>query len=256
MKFFGFLKEAFEVLKRNPKLFVPKLVVAGVYGVSLVLGAIILRDFMPIVASINNSSLTSEQLLFLSRSASFMLFSFFWLVFSLAVDVFVNAMYPVLLRDFKAKKSISFKRAFHSAWKRSLVVFPAVLLALLPLAILLETAFFLSSAPALFVFLIVALVAALLYGFAFYYIYPVLVLEKVSVFSGLKRSVSMSAANTPITLKASVIPFGVSLLNLYLAFDIFNPLNFFLFVTTRFFIAVLSTYNMVLNPVLYMGVKK
>ncbi len=256
MKFFGFLKEAFEVLKRNPKLFLPKLAVAGIYGVSLVLGAIILRDFMPIVASINNSSLTSEQLLFLSRAVPFMLFSFFWLVFSLSADVFVNAMYPVLLRDFKAKRRISLSRAFRGARKRSLVVFPAVFLALLPLALLLEAAFFLSSAPALFVFLIVALAATLLYGFAFYYIYPVLVLEKVSVFSGLKRSVSTSAANASVTLKASVIPFAVSLLNLYLAFDIFNPLNFFLFVSTRFFIAVLSAYNMVLNPVLYLGVKE
>ena len=256
MKFFSFLKEAFSVLNRNPKLFVPKLIVSAVYGVSLVLGAIVLRDFTPLLDSINGGSLTSEQVVFLSNAAPFMLFCFFWMVFSLGLDIFVNAMYPVLLKDFREKKAVSFKRAVRGALNRSMTVFPGVLLVLLPLAVLMEATLFLSGAPAMFVFLALVLIAALVYGFAFYYIYPVLVLERVSVLGGLKRCFSLSSANAPLTLKASVVSLVVSLFNLYLAFDIFNPLNFFLFVAFRFFIAVLSTYNMVLQPVLYFGVRE
>lgn len=255
MNFFRFLKEALAILKSNPKLFLPKLVVAAVYSVSLVLGAIVLKDFAPVIDSINQAGLTNAQVAFLSNAAPFMLFCFFWMVFSLGIDIFVNAMYPVLLRDFREKKPLSFKEAMRGALNRSLAVFPAVLLVLLPLAVLMEAALFFSGAPMLFVFFILALLAALIYGFAFYYIYPIMVLEKVSVLKGLKRCLSLSSANAPVTFKASVISFVISLFNLYLAFDIFNPLNFSLFAITRFFIAVLSTYNMVLQPVLYFKVK-
>lgn len=256
MKFINFLGEAFQALRKNPKLFAPKIIVSAIYGVSLVLGAVAIKELLPLAATANSGSISAEYIEALGALMPLMLFMLFWFLFSLFVDIFVNAMYPAMIKRVRERKRVSLKKAASAAKSRSLVVFPAVILILTPMVVLMEVVLLFSQEHFMLSFLLLALLAALLYGYVFYYIYPVLMLERVSVFSGLKRSVFISRKNPSVTIKASLLPFGVSLLDLYLAFDIFNPVNFILFVATRFLIAVIATYHMVLEPTLYFGVKK
>lgn len=260
MKFLDFLKEAFSVLKKNPKLFTPKLLVAAVYGVSLVLAALITKQFFPLLMEIQEQGLSTETAAIINQATPFLFFAIFWSFFSLLLDIFVNAMYPSLVSDFKSNKPISLIKAVKKAKNRSLVVIPAALIitfcVFTPLVFLTEYSFLLKNYLLSIIAGFALLIAMLLFIALFYFVYPVLVLERVSVFNGLKKSLSLSKKNTSIALKASVFPFIVSLFNFYLAFDIFNPVNFALFVFSRFLVAVLATYHVVLNPLLYLGVKK
>lgn len=258
MKFLDFLKEAFIALSKHPKLFVPKIIIAAIYGVSLILGAFIIKGFLPLLEEALVHGVSSQYTEAVNQAMPFLLFTMFWALFSLIADIFVNAMYPALLLDFKDKKPISLSRGFSLARKRAPTVVPAALIIIFflfaPFLVLSEIAFFISKPVFLFLIFITLLVA-FFFGFIFYYAYPVLVLEKVSIFEGLKKSVFLSRKNASLTIKATTIPFIISFFNLYLAFDIFNPVNFILFVTTRFLIAVASAYHMVLNPMLYFGAR-
>ena len=254
MKFLEFLRDAFTVLLKQPKLFLPKLLVSAIYGVSLVLIAIWFKDYSFLLELGASGTLTLQESLLVQDAMPFLLFFIFWSIFSLITDIFVNAMYPAMIKEFKKTKKVSFRTGFESVKSRLSTVFITILILFIPFIIIsmAVTSFTYSS----FLMLAIALAFALLYSFLFYYIYPVILLEKVSVLAGIKKSLRTSTKNKHLTLKASLFPFVISLFDIYLAFDIFNPVNFFLFVLTRLIIAVVATYHVVLNPVLYLGVRE
>ncbi|MEM0360590.1 MAG: hypothetical protein QXK06_04620 [Candidatus Diapherotrites archaeon] len=258
MNFFEFLKDAFSALKSNPKLFVPKLFVAAVYGVEMVLVAIYLRDIYPLLKSVLEGDSLALQSEALGQAMPFVWLAFFWSVFSLFADIFVSAMYPVLVRDFKNKKAISLTKAFYDAKARAIKVIPMGFLIVfafgIPTIAISTIASRFTGGPFLLIYLALAVVVSILVFFVLYYVFPVLMLEEGSAFEGLSRGFNLSAKNAALTLKASLFPLAISLLDLYLAFDIFNPFNFLLFVFTRFLIAIIAAYNATLEPILYFGV--
>jgi hypothetical protein len=260
MKFIDFLKGAFLVLKSNPKLFVPKILVAAVYGVAIVLGAIFIRDFYPSLELLLEGGQVAEYSRAVGPAIPFICFTGLWMFFSIIADIFVNAMYPAMLSDFKGTKPVSLKSAFVVALGRSPKVIPAaffiIFISMLPALALSLAVASLTGMSLLWIYFGIAFIASIFIFFVFYYAFPVLVLEEGSALGGLSRGFSLSRKNAGMTLKASLIPFAVSLLDLYLAFDIFNPANFFLFVLTRFFIAVIATYHMTLEPILYFEVAR
>ncbi len=257
MKFFKFLKKAFSALKKNPRLFAPKFFVAAVYGAMLVLFAFFLRGFEPVILDSVSGGLSAESIALVRENLLFFLLLPAVALFSLVLDIFVNAMYPPMLKEHWKGKKVSLKKAFSHALSRFFTVAASffIVLFLLFAALSIAAIFAGSFIPRHTAVVTVALtiVVSLVFAFAFYYAYPVLVLEKVSVFSGLKKSISLAKKNKALTLKASLFPLAISLFDLYLAFDIFNPLNFLLFSFTRALIAITATYHMALEPTIYLG---
>jgi len=198
MKFLEFLRDAFTVLLKQPKLFIPKLLVSAIYGVSLVLVAIWYKEYSFLLYLGANGYLTAQESMLVQEAMPFLLFFIFWSIFSVVTDIFVNAMYPAMVKEFKKTKKVSFRKGFESVKSRIPTVFGTMLILFIPFIFI---SLSMTSTPSSsFLILVIALVSALIYSFLFYYIYPVLVLEKASVFSSIKKSLKISKKNKHLTL--------------------------------------------------------
>jgi len=247
----GFFGSALRLLLRQPRLFLPKLVVAALFGMGMLLTARMVKDALSIEA--------------LSRQELYSLFStaIFLLLYTLAaalVDIIVNAMYPVMVENYNEKKQVSLSKALLFAFSRAKTVIPADIAVLLLFALIVFPlnyliVFFRSSGNALgfFVSALLLLFSVFVLVIGFYWLYPVATLEKAGIMGTLKRTVFLSRKNLKRVSIASVFPFVVSLINIFLAFFYDNPAFLALFVLMRFFTAVVYTYHLVLSPTLYLG---
>ncbi len=260
MKFRKLLLESFNVLYRNPKLFLPKLIVAAVYSIGLLLMAFLLIKSLLLILSASTGMLSAEQLSLMPALFVLSLFALAFSIFSLVLDILVNAMYPVLVSDYRKKKKLSLKRAFGFALGKSLRIIPLMLVVVISISFLLLAVFnflieFHSISMELFVVLF--LVVSFILIVFLYMFYPVVMLEDVSALKGLKRSFLMGKQNFLLVSKASTIPFILSIASAAIAFFVyFNVFFLVLFVGLRFIIALFYTYHMVLNPTLYFSVQK
>ncbi len=257
-KFFIVLIDAFKTLVKIPKLFLPKFFIAALYGVLMLLTAPL------IVQSLELFSLSREERIV--KAFSLLIQSSIIFVFSLLVlilDSLINAMYSVLVRDFIARKNISFIKGFKEALNKFFVIIPAIFIELIFFSILtipfsLALNLFLPSKN---IFLIaVSLIGFLLMVFIanalFFLLFPVSVLEKQNFLQVIFRTFSLTKKNSIDISKASVFPFLVSISSWILSFFADKLEFLFLFILLRFLIAVLATYSYVLNPVFYLAYEK
>ena len=253
-KFFTIISESFVLLEKEPKLFVPKILVAFLYSIPVI--------FLPSLAVASFAAPSPELF------GSLM----FWFVFSFAsliIDAVVSAMYPFLVKDFFEKKQISLKAALDSSLKKSSIVVPAALL----VEILFVAFVILLSFPFVFfvvtenmlgvaAIVLVALAVIFLLAVFFFLIYPVMSLEKNGVVSSIKRSFFLSRKNFSDASKAAAFSFVLSIASFAFSFavDFFSgkgqiagaAIAFLLFVSIRFATALIATYQYVLSPVFYL----
>ncbi|MEK6942352.1 MAG: hypothetical protein AABW85_05840, partial [archaeon] len=209
-KFFSILSDSFNLLAREPKLFLPKIFVSFLYSIPVI--------FLPALAVASFAAPSPELLGSLV----------FWLVFTFAaliVDSVVSAMYPFLVKDFFEKKQVSLRAALDCSLKKSFLVVPtALLVELLFVAFVVVLSF-----PMVFFILtnnvvgelavvLVALAAIFLFAVFFFLIYPVMSLEKNGVVSSIKRSFFLSRKNFFGASKAAAFSFVLSISSFALAF--------------------------------------
>ena len=251
-KFVKTLGESFGFFSENPLFIVPKLVVAALYSILIVLTAGLVVDVFDAVSS------GSQELLFTA-----LLFFGATILLSI-VDIFVGSMYPLMVEQVKKGKKVGLRSAFFGALKNARVVLPSLVVVELGFVLLLglvsaPLALLALSSDGFFVlFTVVYVVAVLAIVFLFYLLYPVVVFERLSIFSSLKRSVSLSLKNRGDVAKATLLSFVFSLVSFALAFAIeFFPqeegtmLFWVAFIIVRFFTAYVYSYLYVLNPVFY-----
>ena len=253
-KFLYFLGEAFSLLLKEPRLFLPKLLVAFLYGALMVFTASLLLKFY----YLDFSSYASESIEAVQALAGD---AFLWLAVSLAVllvDVVTSAMYPVMVKEFRQGKKISFRRAFSFALQKFWVTVPAVLAYLLifsiisfPFIFFFDLAVVSGNFSQLFFSLLGVVAVIFLTNVLFYFIYPVSTLEKGNFVSALFSTVKLGQKDLSMVSKAAVFPFIVSLANFAVAFLVENPAFLALFVFLRFLTALVYSYHLVLNPVIY-----
>ncbi|MAG22312.1 MAG: hypothetical protein CL943_03340 [Candidatus Diapherotrites archaeon] len=256
MNLIAVLKESFFLLLKEPKLFLPKIIVAFLYGFGMLAIAFLsLNTILPFVGGEVDPAMASA----LSVQLPIVLGLLVYTILVLAIDVLVNAMYPVMVRDFKQGSRISFRSALSFASKKFLVIFPAILVADLAVSIpfaLLSTILILTGntfglAISFALFLIVSFVLIVL----FYVVYPVSVLKEKNFVSALLGSLKIGSKNMKQLSIPSLIPFSLSLINFGLAFLAENPAFLIAFLMLRFLIALVATYHMVLNPSVYFALQ-
>jgi len=249
------LADAFLTLKKCPKLFLPKLLIAFFYS-------------LPMLAL---PGLTLDVLADPVPDPEIAVALIGWLGFILIValvDIFINALYPVMVRQFYSKGRVSFVPAFGEAKNKFLVVLPSVLAVeslgfIAAFLLALPLAFFTVAGDAFLQGISVLAMLAVFFAMVvlFFMLYPVATLEQRGIIGTIKRTLSLSRKNFWDVAKASSVSFGISLVSFALAFGIklagtANPAGgiviFLLFVLVRFLTAVLSAYQYVLNPVFYM----
>ena len=257
MNFIEFLKEAFSVLKKNPKLFIPNIALAIFYGfLQLELAKLLLE------LTWFNSLEMSEAVLHVERLQAIFGFSLFLLALFLAgflLNILVSGMYPRLVQDVYSKKKISFREAFAYSKKRFFLLLAAIAVSVLIPSLAVSLIFMellRSIGTPMFVPLAVIAVAATFLGFFLFYLpFSSAVLGENKLKTVFTESFSLTKKN-PLTIsKAAFFPFVLSVFNFALAFLADEPAFFALFWVTKMFIAVIATYSFVLNPTIYLGLK-
>ena len=244
-------KDSFILLGKQPKLFLPKIIVAFLYGLIMIITASFVLALFP---ALNAKDYAALATLFFY---DLLLLVFLFVV--LCIDVFTNAMYPQMVKDFFDNKGISFSRAFSSVKGKFVKIFLSAILLEFLLAIpfsLISVVLILSKNFVLLtVFVIIFLVLYLIIASLFYFVYPLLVLESVFFFKNFSASFSMTKKKLPKVFLASLLPFAISLVNFALAFVSQRWEFLLVFLLMRLLIAIMQTYNMVLNPSIFLKYK-
>jgi hypothetical protein len=253
---FSVFVNSFELVKSNPFLFVPKLLVVFFYS------ALILW-FSSMVSNLFSLGLHSIY--------SFELF-LYALVLLVAVffDVFVGVMFSFIARDYVKGSVVHWKRSFFCALERFWVVFFALLISSI------ASVFFIYLGTAFFVYIFISIFGEpfFLWFFSFFYfilffamfvlfylVFPHSSLGNAGIFPSLFVSVKKSVCNLKKVSAVSFVSFFLSLLSFVLAlvFEFFLPVfpliagvSIFLFFVSRVLVVVTSTYFAVLNPVFYL----
>lgn len=259
MHFIDAIVNSFSLLKKEPKLFIPKFFIAAVYGIMMLLTMnvmVSLTEFIFMGNLIQASVYAAEML-------PFVMTLFIFSLFALLLDTFINSMYPKMVDDFYRKNKISFTDAVKSAFSRSLTVIPSIFVALF-LFMLVSTPFILWLAFALVsndiigIILsgVLLIIASLTTTIIFYLIYPVSMLEKKGIVGTLEKSFSLSKSNFRDISKASVFQLLFALVSFALAAVSDKPEFLLLFIISRFLTALIATYIIVLNPVMYIEIRK
>lgn len=261
MRFTGFLRDAASLLIKEPKLFIPKIIVSLLYSIiMLILGFLLVTHKSLIFLALDSRAASYAQL----QELRFLIFSLLLLLFLslviLIIDIIVSAMYPLLVDDFYKKRKLSLRQAFSAALNDSKRIVPPffiiVILLLFPLPFLNS---YLIKANSSTHSLAIALITLIIY-FAllvlFYFLYPAVMLNKGPIRKCFSENFVLAKRNIGLVTKASFIPFVASLISITMAFlSAFEPLLITLFLIYRILIAVILTYNSVLSPSIYLGVK-
>ncbi len=242
------------MLKNHPKLFLPKMLLAALYGIAMLWVADLYLRVLPLATMQPSPEAAAEAAKLLGILALAMLYYAFLEV----ADILINSMYPSMIAAYHAGRAISFARALRISLRRFPVMLPAsvsatviFLAAALPFIMLFQYAQL--SGSALMFWVSAAALLCVLFAAAviFYLLYPIAVLEHRSFFGVLLRTARLSRKNFSDFSKASVFPFAVSLLNFLLAFLASAPAFLLAFILLRFLTAVVYTYHMVLSPAVY-----
>jgi hypothetical protein len=168
-------------------------------------------------------------------------------------------MYPAMVRDYFAKKGISFSTAIKVSLGRFFLVSAAVIVSMIfPGAILyfLISGLFSLYGTALFwPLLAVTLAVCFATFFLFYLPFSSAVLGKKSLRNVFSESFSLTRKNPGAISKASALPFALSMLDFGLAFLAENMAFLAAFWAFKLLLSVVVTYSYVLNPTIYMGLK-
>jgi hypothetical protein len=249
----SFFRDSLGLVVKEPRLFLPKLGIAVLYGALMLQIARFSLQIIPVsVISVHWTALEAGQLLL--ESIGFL----FLVLLVMIADVWISSWYPKLVSDYRENRTLSFQKAVQESNARFRVVLPSVLGLELLIAFLLgiflnAALFFLPSNGFWFGVLsgtaIVFLVTVLLYP-----LLSVAVLEKKPVWGSIRRTLSLSRKNWRVFSLVSVLQFAVSLLNFLLAFLAEKPEFLALFWIFRIGLALIATYNATLNPSAYFAV--
>ncbi len=271
MVFIKILVDSFRLLRKCPRLFIPKILIAF-----LLLPTFILIPHFLIQSNLFavGQDLTEEKSLQLLEAVVPL---FFVVLYGMLVDLFdffiVNPMYPLMVKSFYRKKNVFFKRAMFDVLQRFGTIFPALLTVLIivftvltPVAILVTVAIFLQNGFLLALSALAGFLAIFVLFVLFYLVYPISSLEEFTFLHSLKETVSASLKHKLNVSKAFLVSIVITGLSYALGFLVAllgSPEQlaprislFFLFVLVRILVALFSTYQYVLNAVFYLGLEK
>ncbi len=247
----NFFWDAFRLTVSKPKLFLPKLALSVLYGFLMLETAKVSIQMAPFVLekTMNWTPQEASQLL-----AQTLLLLFLTLLV-MVIDVWIGSWYPVLVSQYRERKTVSFRSAIRESWKRFSVVLPLVfgfeLLIAIILSLFLNAALFSLPLEGFAFSVLVGLLVSFLVTVALYPLLSVGVLEKKSVVGSVKRTFDLSKKNWKIFSLASVLQFAISLANFVLAFLAQKPEFLLLFWIARIALALAATYNAAVNPSAY-----
>lgn len=244
---FSIVKKTFFVLKSNPILFVPKLVLALLYGLGILWSVTLAQKMYSLY------SLPKEQIIVSDFTGWFFLSILLLLlvIVTYFIDLFFSGLYPILVNQAVHGK-INFFTAISVAKNKISTLFFAgiILFGLIILSSVLESVlmFFFNLSWAS---LAVSFAFTFLIGFLFYFLFPILVFKNKGVFSSFRESIFGSLNSKKKVFIFSIIPFSVSVLKFALAFFTSNESVLIIFWFLVLLTGVVYTFHAVANQLLY-----
>jgi FtsH-binding integral membrane protein len=266
------LIESFRLLRREPKIYLPRIFTTVLYTVFLLYTA---SFSLRITRAINLEVLRAQMMRGvpdLGRALSqfwgqIVFFLLFFLVVY-AVDILSYGMYATIVRDYHSKNKVNLTNSLNEALKKTKTLF---LLGLVILAFIgaflvvyafMSTAFIVTQNPAFLVLALLVLLTVFI-GFAvlFFFSVPVAVLEDVKLAVAMRKSMDLGIRNKGIVLKTNFLFAGLMLVTLGVAMfaDFKGKIGLAAvtaFIVGRLLQALVYTYISVVNPVAYLKLEE
>jgi uncharacterized membrane protein len=244
------IKSSLSLLLNHPVLFVPKIIVAILYGIGILSTVFLAQKLLSL------SSLQSNQLP-LSDLNNWLILSIGLIVltiFTYFLDLFFSGLYPFLINQ-ALKGRINFLTGIKEAKQKLISLFLAgiILWALIIISSLLESI--------LLVFLkfswagiLVSVVLAFVFLFFFYFLFPIIVFKKQGALKSIKETFFVSLKNKRKVFFYSLIPFSVSLVKMVLAFFVSFEGMIIVFWVLVLLTGIIYAVHAVVNQLLYLKI--
>ena len=241
------INDSIQLLLKNPILFVPKLLIAILYGV----GTIIAVDLVKQLSSFQ--SLSSDQILANDFSSFFTLVCLLMVftILTFFIDIFFSGFYPILV-SLAEKKKLSFKNAFVLFKpKINSVLFSGIIIwVLITLVSLLEASIILYFNLSDFG-IVLSFIITFVFVFVFYFLYPKIVFEDSKLNKSFVESIFVSLKNKKLVFVLSLIPFSVSIIKFILAYFSDSLLSMVLFWGLVVLTGLIYSIHAVVNQLAY-----
>jgi uncharacterized membrane protein len=246
------LQEAFSLLLKHPALFLPKILIAVLYGFGILLSTELMKQMLSLY------TLPKEQIAFSDLQNWFFLAIGLLLltIISYFVDLFFSALYPIFVNH-ALKGKISFLKSINESKPKLVQVFVAgiILWLLITIFSVLETGVILFFNLSTLGFAISMLVT-FAFVFVFYFLFPIIVSKKQGVLNNFKETFSSSFSNKKKVFLFSLIPFSVSLIKYGVAFFSDSTSGFILFWGLVLLTGIVYSVHAVVNQLLYLKLQK
>ena len=251
------LRNSFVVLKKEPKLFVPKIFLSLLWGAFLLYYTFFLKELLQENSLFQNTVSASLAQGFLLKL--FFLFGIFLIIF--VIDSIINYAYPLMIQNYLNKKSfsivLSVKLVLKDFFKVIIpIIFSFILMIIVLIPFVAVFVLFVFQKNFLFstVMAVITFIATIILAVIFYFIYPVAVIEKkglISVVNTVKKARKNLKEAFFGTFIFSIISLISALIVSFAETDTISVIALIVFALLRIITAVLATYSMVLNPLLY-----
>lgn len=266
------LIESFQLLRKEPRIYVPRIFTTILYtlfllyaaDLSLRLGGALNREMS--VAQAAGASPDPAGVLTRFQGEILFFLALFLLVF--AVDMLSYGMYAKIVEDYYTERKVRLKEAFYEALGRIKTLFLLGLLLLTALGLilfaysLLGAAYMLTGSPVFLALAALLIIGALaFFAVAFFFSVPVAVLERTGLTEAVATSMSLGMKNKGDLLKINFLFAGLILATLgaAMAADFKGRLGaaaIAAFIAGRLLQAVVYTYISVVNPSLYLKIEE
>jgi len=258
MKLTQILMQSFILLRRKPKLFLPRLVTTFLYTSYFILLAYFTIDLRYLF-------LQSDRYLIehmLPRIAFLLIVS----IILYFIDIISYAMYSALVRDYHRGEKIDLLNALKESintWKSllflGLLSFGILLIIILLLSFSIFTAFILNNLYLLLPSIFIVLFIILIFLVLMFFVIPVAIIEKKGTFQSIKESFNLGIKYRNDLLLINMFFMTLILITFLILMvtemdigDIVAISALFLFIIARIFQAVIYTYICVVNPYFYL----
>ena len=244
---------SFTLLVKEPKLFLPKIIIAILYGISIYIEVGVFLEVLAIASS-------PSPILYIAILNELLIIMLALLIYNLFVyvaDIFANSLYPTLVEQLEHGKIsltesvIQSKKHFGTMFVSATI--PLILLFVLTLPFSFIAAAYKDSSMIINFFLI--FVVGYIFIMLFYFLYPVVMLGKKPSLASLSETITLSLKHKKKVFFLSIVPFFVTILKTISAFLAQDTAFLPLFVLLVLLTGIVYTYHMVMNPYLYLKVK-
>ncbi len=245
MGFFAVLKGSFAELRKNPLLFLPKMISVTIWLIPYIL------LMQSAKVDLLRATVSQETLLY---TALIFILSPLWLI--------IDSMYPVLVLQQKKKKRLDFSAALRHVLGRLLQLLAFLLLLVvatticfLPFAALLALGLALAFLPLIMLGILGTAVLVFIGGIALYFVPTSVILEKAGFAESFRTGFTLAQKNFSEVFWLTLISF----LFLVFAFALegtLGELGFAGFIVGRYLGGIVTVYLYVVNPTAYLAARK